>query len=329
MTTIKDVAQRAGVAVSTASYALSGNRKISRKTREKVLQAAKELNYRKNGFAMDLKRKSTKTILLILSDLSGPYYSELIRGVQAVTRSNGFDLIACSSVGGSDSTACKFLSEKRADGAIVLDQNIEIDLLRETARGGCPIVVLDRFVEGDFIMNVSADNFQGGFLAAEHLIQLGHREIAWIGGPVNSLNNQQRKEGFLHALKQYGLPEQQKWMMIGNFTQEGGYHATKLLLMHDQRPSAIFYANDEMALGGYKAIREAGLDIPQDFSVVGFDDILVAEHIQPALTTIRQPKYEIGTMAAHLIFQALNGEYVKNNYKLDIELVRRDSTIPR
>ncbi|SDO19440.1 transcriptional regulator, LacI family [Paenibacillus sp. yr247] len=329
MTTIKDVALRAGVAVSTASYALSGSSKISRTTREKVQQAAKELNYQKNGFAMDLKRRSSKTILLILKDLSGPYYSELIRGVQAVTISNGFDLIACSSVGGSDSTAYKFLTERRVDGAIVLDKNIETDFLRDTAREGCPIVCLDRIIDSDFIMNISADNIQGGFLAAEHLIQLGHRDIGWIGGPVTSFNNQLRKQGFLNALKLYDIQERQKWMLVGNFTQEGGYHATKLLLMNEHRPTAIFYANDEMALGGYKAIREKGLSIPADLSVIGFDDIHVAEYIHPALTTIRQPKFEIGTMAAHLILQALSGEYVKRKHELSIELIARDSTIRR
>lgn len=327
MVTIKDVAKHAGVALSTASYALSGSDKVSPKTREVVLQAAKELNYQKNGFAMDLKRKSTKTILLILSDLSGPYYSELIRGTQEVTLSNGFDLIACSSVGGADSTAYKFLQERRVDGAIVLDPNISEHLLRESAREGCPIVVMDRYVEGDFIMNVAADNVQGGYEATRYLIGQGHRDIAWIGGPSNSLGSQHRKEGYLKALQEEGIVNT-KWMLVGNFTEEGGYHSTKVLLMQEERPTAIFYGNDEMAIGGYKALREFGLSVPEDVSIVGFDDIQVAEYLSPPLTTVRQPKYEMGTMAAHLVFQAMGGEYVNKSYKLKIELIERLSCQP-
>ena len=144
MATIKDVAKLAGVALSTASYALSGDSKVSAKTKAKVLEAARELNYRKNGFAMDLKRSRTNTIALILTDLSGPYYSELIRSVQDVALANGYDLIACSSMGGRDSTAVRFLREKRVDGAIILAHNIHDDILVESAGHRFPIIVMDR-----------------------------------------------------------------------------------------------------------------------------------------------------------------------------------------
>ncbi|WP_138495746.1 LacI family DNA-binding transcriptional regulator [Paenibacillus pinistramenti] len=325
MATIKDVAKLAGVALSTASYALSGDSKVSPKTREKVLEAARQLNYRKNGFAMDLKRSRTNTIALILTDLSGPYYSELIRSVQDVALSNGYDLIACSSMGGKDSTAVRFLREKRVDGAIVLAHNITDEILLSSANAAFPIVVMDRNTNGDGLISVVVDGEQGGYDATRFLIEQGHRQIAYISGPSNSFDNALRYQGFLRAMREAGLEEKAKWRLSGNFIREGGYKATKMMMMQGELPSAIFYANDEMAVGGMKALEEGGISIPEELSVIGFDDIQLAEYVHPPLTTIHQPMYESGSLAGHLLFQMLNGEEVNNAYKLKVELVRRNS----
>ncbi|TJY40815.1 LacI family transcriptional regulator [Cohnella pontilimi] len=326
MATIKDVAKLAGVAVSTASIALNGDSKVTPSTRQKVLEAALRLNYQKNGFAMDLKRSQTRTIALILSDLSGPYYSELIRSVQEVTLSKGYDLIACSSVGGRDSTAVKFLREKRVDGAIVLAHNISDEDILDAARERFPIVVLDRVLQGEFIIQVLVDGMQGGYSAADYLIRKGHRSIAFISGPPNSYDNRQRYEGFRKALEEHGIAEMPKWNLSGGFQQEGGYQATKMLVMQGDLPSAVFYANDEMALGGLKAFAEAGIRVPEDVSVIGYDDIQLAEYTRPGLTTIRQPKYEAGALSAHILFQCVEKHTVDNkDYKLAVELVERGS----
>ncbi|ANS75389.1 LacI family transcriptional regulator [Paenibacillus yonginensis] len=325
MATIKDVAKLAGVALSTASYALSGDSKVSSKTREKVLEAARQLNYRKNGFAMDLKRSRTNTIALILTDLSGPYYSELIRSVQDVALSNGYDLIACSSMGGKDSTAVKFLREKRVDGAIVLAHNITDDILLSSASAAFPIVVMDRKTTGEGLISVVVDGEQGGYDATRHLIELGHRQIAYISGPSNSFDNALRYQGFLRAMREAGLEEKAKWRLGGSFIREGGYKATKMMMMQGELPTAVFYANDEMAVGGIKALEEGGVSIPDEISVIGFDDIQLAEYVHPALTTIHQPMHESGSLAGHLLFQMLNGEEVNEAYKLKVELIRRNS----
>ena len=325
MATIKDVAKLAGVALSTASYALSGDSRVSAKTRSKVLEAARELNYRKNGFAMDLKRSRTKTIALILTDLSGPYYSELIRSVQEVALANGYDLIACSSMGGRDSTAVKFLREKRADGAIILAPNIRNDVLIETAGPRFPIIVMDREISGDNLVNVLVDGEQGGYTATRHLIDAGHRNIAYISGPNDSYDSQLRYQGYLQALSEAGLEEQSKWRLSGNFVREGGYNATKMMIMQGSLPSAVFYGNDEMAIGGLKAFEESGIAVPDDISVIGFDDIQLSEYVNPPLTTIRQPKSEAGSLAAHLLFQMLWGESVNKAYMLTTELMERNS----
>ncbi|KIL36637.1 LacI family transcriptional regulator [Cohnella kolymensis] len=325
MATIKDVAHLAGVAVSTASYALSGDTKVSSKTKAKVLEAAKQLNYQKNGFAMDLKRTRTNTIALFLSDLSGPFYSELIKGVQDVSLSKGYDLIACSSVGGNDSTAIRFLKEKRVDGAIIFAHNIDDHVILESAREGFPIIVLERGLVGEYLVNVTVDNEHGGFIATQHLIEQGHTEIGFVGGPANSFDSQMRYVGFKKALAANNLAEYAKWNVTGNFTRDSGYLATKMLLLQGELPSAIFYANDEMAIGGLKAFDEQRVRVPQDVSIIGFDDIALSEYVTPKLSTVRQPKYEVGTLAAHLLFQIVGGEFVNKQYKLSTELVQRNS----
>lgn len=325
MATIKDVAKLAGVALSTASYALSGDSRVSSKTRSKVLDAARQLNYRKNGFAMDLKRSRTKTIALILTDLSGPYYSELIRSVQEVALTNGYDLIACSSIGGRDSTAVKFLREKRADGAIILAPNIRDEVLVETSGPQFPIVVMDRQLSGDYLLNVLVDGEQGGYTATRYLLENGHKHVAYISGSSDSYDNHLRYRGYLRALAEAGLEEQSKWRLSGNFVREGGYNATKMLIMQGSLPSAVFYGNDEMAIGGLKAFEECGISVPNDISVIGYDDIQLAEYVNPPLTTIRQPKSEAGSLAAHLLFQALAGESVKQSYMLTTDMMERSS----
>ncbi|MNO21612.1 Ribose operon repressor [compost metagenome] len=329
MATIKDVAKLAGVALSTASYAMSGDSKVSAKTREKVLEAARQLNYQKNGFAMDLKRSRTNTIALILTDLSGPYYSELIRSIQDVALSNSYDLIACSSMGGKDSTAVRFLLEKRVDGAIVLAHNITDEILQAAGSLRFPIVVMDRLIAGEGLINVVVDGELGGYSATRYLIEKGHEHIAYISGPANSYDNALRYKGFQRAMQEAGLEEKTKWKLSGGFIREGGYKSTKMMLMQGELPTAVFYANDEMAVGGMKALEEGGISVPDDISVIGFDDIQLAEYIQPPLTTIRQPMYESGSLAGHLLFQMLNGDTVNDFYKLKIELVERKSVLPR
>ncbi|TDL31744.1 LacI family transcriptional regulator [Jeotgalibacillus sp. S-D1] len=325
MATIKDVAKLAGVAISTVSYALNDSEKISKATRKKVMEAARELNYQKNGFASDLKRTKTNTIALILSDLAGPYYSELTTGVQEVSMANGYDLIACSSQGGPQSTAVKFLREKRVDGAIILAHNISDEDIVESARKGFPIIILDRHLENEHVVQVEVDNFHGGYVATEYLIQQGMKEIAFISGPPKSHDADMRYNGYMMALKEHKLPIHSKWRMHGDFTREGGYRATKMLIAQGSLPDAVFFANDEMAIGGMQVFKENKIKIPKDISVIGYDDIQLSEFMSPPLTTIRQPKYEAGALAMHLILQQLSGTEVNPYYKLSTELVVRKS----
>lgn len=327
MVTIKDVAKLAGVAISTVSYALNDSPRISRATKKKVQTAARDLNYKKNGLAAALKSTKTNTIALLLSDLSGPFFSELIKGVQDIASANTYDLIACSSIGGAQSTAAKFLTEKRVDGAIILAENIDDDLAIRAAQQGFPLVVLDRILDNENIYMVEVDHREGGYRATEHLINHHHKNIAFINGPLSSHDAALRYQGYLKALKDYGLDYQSKWDINGDFTQESGYRSTRVLIAQRDLPTSIFYANDEMAFGGLQAFKESGIRVPQDISIIGYDDIERVKYTEPPLTTIRQPKYEAGTLAAHLVFQLLDKKETEHHFKLSTELIERQSVM--
>ncbi|MGM0866433.1 MAG: substrate-binding domain-containing protein [Bacillota bacterium] len=250
--------------------------------------------------------------------------SELIKGVQDVTSTNGYDLIACSSIGGAQSTTIKFLKEKRVDGVIILAHNITDETILESTREGFPIVVFDRDIKHDHVLQVEVDNVEGGFQATEHLIMKGHQNIAYISGPYNSQYNELRFQGFKQSLEKHGITYRSTWKTSGGFTREGGYKATKMLIAQQDIPEAIFYANDEMAIGGLKALSEKNIRVPEYISIIGFDDIQLAEYVPPPLTTMRQRNTK-PAHSLHLIFQKLAKEEVDPYYKLTTELVERRS----
>ncbi|MBM7097891.1 LacI family DNA-binding transcriptional regulator [Bacillus sp. H-16] len=325
MTTIKDVAEKAKVAISTASYVLNGIDKVSPKTKARVLKAAQELNYQKNGFAVDLKKTKTNTIALLLDDLAGPFYSVLVKGVQDIVTEHGYGLVACSAIGGDRSTAVKYLKERRADGCIVFANNISDDLIKNVTQRNYPMVLLDRNLDCTSTIKVEVDNRGGASGAVEYLISKGHKDIAYISGPKESYNSQQRFEGYREALKKHHIPFRDIWVINGKFTKEGGELATKLLLAQQEKPTAVFYGNDEMAIGGMYAMKKAGMKLPDEMSVIGFDDILEAKYTNPQLTTIKQPKYELGALAAHLIFKVLENKERTQSSRLFTELLERES----
>lgn len=326
MATIKDVAKLAAVSVSTASIALNGKTKVKHETRLRVLAAAKSLNYKKNGYAADLKKSKTKTLALIVDDLSGPFFSELIKGVQDVTLSQGYDLITCSATGGEDSAPTRFLLEKRTDGVIILAHDLKEETILQAAMEGFPIVLLDRQLDSDQIIHIHVDDEQGAYNAVQYLASLGHQAIAYVNGVPSATDETRRYRGFLKAMDEHGLKYEDRWRISGGFTEEGGYQATKMLIMQGDLPSAIFYGNDEMAIGGMKAFTEKGIKVPEDISIIGYDDILLSKYMTPALTTIHQPKYDMGSLAARLILRVLNGESVDNRqYTLDTSLVVRET----
>lgn len=322
--TLRDVAKRVGVAVSTASYAMNNDPRISVQTRRKVHNAAKELNYRPSTGARNLKTRTTRTIGIFLNDLGGPFYSEIFQGVQQIVSSNGYELIACTAHQNIH-MASRFLTERFLDGAILLGPSIPDDLILRVACPEFPVIVLDRELYGDSVHSVLVDNVQGAYDAVTHLIELGHRDIAYIGGPLNSYDNLKRFDGYKKAMDEHGVPIRARWNIQGGFTEHGGYMVAKVLLAQGDYPSAIFVANDEMALGVLRACEEWKVIVPDDLALVGFDDIRLAAYVRPMLTTVSQPKYEWGAMAAHTVFQCLQGGEAPDVVRLPTRLIVRES----
>jgi LacI family transcriptional regulator len=327
MVTIKDVAKAANVAISTVSLALRNDPRVKESTRRRVLEAAAQLKYTPHGIARDLKVRKTETIGLLLNTFGGPFYSELIRGVQAVTVEHGYDLIASITYRGKYGSVARLLSERRVDGVIVLSPDVDDETILRAASQQLPIVVMDRELQAENVYSVQVDNEQGGYEVTKHLLQLGFKDIAFLSGPSDSPDNSRRYSGYLRALNEYGVSPIKRYEMVADFTEDGGYNAAVTMCALGNLPEAIFAANDEMAIGVIRAFQERGILVPDDVAVVGFDDIRLAEYVSPALTTIRQPMYTLGLVGAHKLFQALRGEVNNDPVKLPTELIVRKSSM--
>jgi LacI family transcriptional regulator len=325
MVTIKDVAKAAGVSISTASYALNDSAKVSQETKLRIRRVAEELRYFPNGTAKNLKRKRTDTIGIILGDLTGPFYGELIGGIQDALGNSEYDLIICSNHGGRVSTAQKSLRERRVDGAVILSPFMESDFILDMSESRMPIVVLDRELKGKNVCSILIDNDKGAYLAVSHLISLGFRDVYYIGGPSIAYDESKRFTGYQRALKENGIRLDKSRLLKGDFTERSGYEAVKLLVARGEIPPALFCANDEMAIGAIRMLQEAGIRVPDQVSIVGFDDIRLSSYISPRLTTIGRPMFEMGILAAHVLLKAIAGEPMGGNVVLSVDLIVRES----
>ena len=326
MITIKDVAKKAGVAVSTASYALNGSNKVSEKTKERILNAANELKYIPNNAARNLKMRKTNLIGLFVNNINGPFYDKLIKGIQDVINLKDYEMIIFCDSGRKPGTSYNFLKEGRVDGAIIISSNVTDEQVLELDNKGLPIVLLDRKLLKSNLCSVTVDNVKGSVDAVEHLIKLGNKTIGFISGPKNSFDNKERLKGYLDTLKNHSIEVNDKYILKGKFTEESGYEAIRdFLSCNKDIPDAFFSSNDEMAIGAIKAFHEAGIKVPQDVAVVGFDDILLSSYIKPKLTTIRRPMYELGMFSTNMLISILEGKSGNSSLVLSTELIVRES----
>jgi DNA-binding LacI/PurR family transcriptional regulator len=339
--TLNDVAQTAGVTSMTVSRVVNQNGYVSDETREKVLHAVKELNYRRNGLARGLKRQRTDTIGLVLGDIANPFAAELARAVRDVTAERGYNLFICISEHSAKEDVAAFdaLADHQVDGIIVATRSNQIGdkHLSEMIERGVSVVCIGRDFHNENADSVTADALHGGFQATRHLIDLGHEKIAFIGATMTSGANLKRFQGYLKALKEKDLDIEERFVTgnteassdaPGYSTEKLGYEAMKRLLALPNRPTAVFARNDFTAIGAMNAIKERGLSIPKDISIVGFDDIPMAVHTSPALTTVRQPTRREGSLAVNFLLRRIEAEEeIEREEKiLECELIIRDST---
>ena len=311
--TIKDIAKIANVSHTTVSRALNQQSRIREDTKEKILSIAKELNYRPNFIARSLVMKRTKTLGLVITTIANPFYTELAQGIEAMARKLGYNIILCSTQSdlATEKLYVDMLRSKGVDGIIFTSAHMGDPNIVDLAEEGFPIMLVNRRTYHPMVKErvdyVGIDNIQGGFWAVEHLIKLGHHRIGIIGGSSESSVGFERLEGGKEALTKYNLEEIDDYFLEGNFLMESGYRGGMRFMRMGEPPTAIFAANDYMALGLYQAVIEGGLKVPEDIAIVGFNDIEFAAMKGIELTTIGQKKYEMGALSVETLVDKIEG----------------------
>ena len=323
-----EVAQAAGVSPATASRALHRPELVALRTRERVEQAAQELGYRPNVLARGLRTRGSRTIGLIVTDILNPFHATLAKGVQDAAEAQGYTVLMFNSdeQPEKERRALETLHGHLPQGLIVVPtantrENLEIV-------AGVPTVELDRASGTEHAHTIMVDNVSGSREAVAHLIGLGHRHIGMIAGQQDITTAQERLQGYREALESAGLPYQDALVLPGNHREADGRLAALRLLSRRERPTALFVGNNEMTVGAVLAVRELGLEIPGDLSVVGFDDSRWAQTMSPALTVVSQPTYELGQIACQHLLGLIAGQPLPESVRLPTRVIYRQSTAP-
>ncbi|WP_145150767.1 LacI family DNA-binding transcriptional regulator [Pseudomonas oryzihabitans] len=327
MATIKDVAARAGISYTTVSHVVNNSRPVSPSVREKVEAAIAELGYVPSGVARSLRSRATGTFGVLVPNAVNPYFAELARGIEDHCERQGYSVILCNSDDDADKQLryLRVLKERRIDGLVVATVDGDPRFARALAGLRIPLVLADRPLDGVQAAHICIDHHQGGLLATRHLLELGHRRIACIGGPADSPVASERITGYQEALAEAGIAP--GTIQRCPFTAAAGHAAARELLARTERPTAIFAGNDTIALGVLRAAAERGLSVPGQLSVVGFDDIELSRYLYPALTTIGQSIRDLGERAAQLLLARRETVGSPSTHDIAVpRLVLREST---
>lgn len=325
---IKDVAKAAGVSHSTVSRALSNNPLIPEKTRARVQRLAQKLGYTPNAIARGLVTQQTRAVGVIVTSIADPFVAEVVRGIEQTAGDHGYRVVLGTSHNDPERevNSVKALREWRVDSVIVESSRVGSlygPLLQEI---GVPIVLINNQHPGTFIRSVTVDDVQGAKFATSHLISLGHRVIGHIRGPAGYRATKNRLTGYRNALKKAGIPFDSTLLQSGNGRAEAGEQVIPLL-SHSPKPTALFCYNDMTAIGALRALKRCGICVPQDISLVGFDDIPFTLYTDPPLTTIHQPTFEMGQRAMQMAFTLMNTPKAKvENVVIQGELIVRESS---
>ncbi len=324
--TLKMVAERAEVSVNTASRAINNKPDINEETKKRVLRIAKELGYIRNAAAVALRTKKTRTIGVVIADNSNPFYAEVLNGIEVAAREKNYHIILANTQRDykKEEEAINLLLAKRVDGLLIAPVQDRDDDIRKLIKTNLPFVIVGRDFENIEIDVVYNDEIKGGFLATEYLIKKGHKRIALIDGFLYKSPAKGRLEGYKKALNEYGIPLDDSLISVGDINLEDGYERTRQMLGKNLNFTAIFAYNDMMAFGAMQAIKEKGLRIPEDIGLVGYDDISFSSLMDPALTTIRLNKQELGIESVKLLLSRING-----NRKIDQKIMLDGDIIAR
>ncbi|MDS1136223.1 LacI family DNA-binding transcriptional regulator [Nitratireductor indicus] len=326
---MKDIAQRLGVSPATVSRALSGTGLVAEPTLSRILEAADALDYRPNVSARNLRRQCSMTVLMVVRDIGNPFYLEVLKGAEAAAREAGYSVLMGNTENDPEREADYFnmLRDGNADGMVLMtgklpSSRFKLDKL--------PVVVALERIEGSAFPHVEIDNAAAASEAVHHLLSLGHRRIAHIAGPRGEPMAEARRKGYEQAMRKAGLEIPPGYEQQGDYLLQGGRDGCRALLSLVDRPSAIFCANDEMAFGAIHELRRSGLDVPRDVSVVGFDDIYLSQAMFPPLTTVSQPRADIGRKAMTVLLDIIaGGKPADMRVMMPTTLMLRESTAPQ
>jgi LacI family transcriptional regulator len=326
--TIYDVARLAGVSTATVSRALNGTGQVAGAKRKAIDEAVEQLGYRPNTIARSLVTRSTQTIALLLPDITNPFYAELVAGIHQLTLERDYTMLLCTTDFDPEQEEryLRLLRAKHVDGALVDGLVLPPERIARFVEDGFPIVCLDRDVDSPAVPLVQVDNRMGARLATEHLLSLGHRRIAHIMGAPARIS-EERLLGYQGALADAGVAADSALVALGNFTETGGHDAMAALIEAAPDLTAVFAGNDLSAIGAMNVISASGRRVPDDVSIVGFDDVRLSEYTSPPLTTIRQPAGEIARHATELLLGMIAGRRPPRLlHRFTPELIVRDST---
>ncbi len=327
--TINDVAEKAGVSVATVSRVINGSSNVSEKSRNKVIEAIREMNYRPNLLGRNLRRIKSERVLVLLPTISNSFYSEIVKGIEDVANRNGYNIMLCNTDSDADREKkyIKMLKSRLADGVILMASVMSREELTALSKE-VPMVQCCEYKEGIPVLHISIDNEKAAYKAVRHLIGLGHRNIGFIGADNQFMSSILREQGYQRALSEAGIEEEPSYFCYGDYSYQSGYRMMKQLLSLERRPTAAFCISDLMAIGAIRAAMEENLRIPEDLAVCGFDNIHFARMFQPSITTIAQPMYDLGCASMDALLNVMQGKNAGEvNCFLEHELIIRSSTV--
>lgn len=331
--TIKEIAKLAEVSTATVSKILNKkDSNISEATRQKVLEIVKEYNYIPNTVARSLVTRQTKTIGLVIPDIANPFFPELARGAEDKANESGYNIIFCNTDDDleKEEKYINMLIEKMIDGIVFTQSAKRTEGFEKLKLGSTPIVLIDRDMElRGVVGKVLVDNFTGAYDGVNYLLEKGYRKIAFITGALTTDTSENRLRGYKKALEDFNIPFNEEFVLAGEYRSEWGFSAIKQLSQKEIDFDAVFCGNDLIALSVIKALKDFGKSIPEDVAVLGFDDIYMAKFVEPQLSTIRQPNYEMGYKAVEILVNVLENSTEKNTKTelvLKTELIIRQST---
>ncbi len=329
MTTIREVAKLAGVAPITVSRVINKAGYISAETRQKVEEAVAQLGYVPNTLSQSLRWKQTGMLALVLTDVTNPFWTTVARGVEDAASNAGYHVILCNTDESpqKQESYLKALFEKRVDGLLLVPARDELDDIKQARKLNVPLVVLDRRLSQPITDSVRCDSEDGAYQLTRLLLDRGHRQIALLTGSAHVATAVDRLNGYRRAFREASLSEGSEIVFYGAFTLESGLEMAQQVLERNPRPTAIFAANNFIALGVLKSMHAAGLRVPEDISVVGFDDLPTSMLIDPVLTVAAQPAYEMGAQATKMLIERLTGNNPEapQEIVLPVEIVERKS----